>query len=326
MRFVVNLRHRWMGGLIAALTLCAGTAQAFQAEPNAAERARRPDRAGAITEIRQDTFTLDGRQGKTTVRIPASASVAGIQGAAASRSDLKVGTRIGVFGQEKNGVFEAARVVLMPSRATNSPAEAAVRPTVEHGVIFPVITVDTTGAPDLAGFAARAKAICETQYQPIAEYLKSDGYTPPVAFKMIFREMDGVAYAAGTEIHASAKFFRENPHDYGALVHEMTHVIQRYRGNNPGWLVEAVDDYVRFYRYEPVMNLPNARKDRVGDKPEAYRTGAQFLDWAQKKYDKNLVPQLNAAMREGRYKDDIFQEKTGKALDALWLEWKATLP
>ncbi len=327
-----NLRDLLTRSLVPMLVLIAGAAHAFQVAPNP-ERPNRPDRSGAITEIKGDVYSLEGRQGTITVSVPPAASVEGVRGASATRADLKVGARIGVFGADKDGAFVATRVVLMPARAAGAgrgtgaaPPRPAVQPIVEHGITYPVITIDTTGAPDMAGFAARAKAICEAQYAPIAEYLKSDGFTPPVAFKLIFREMDGVAYASGDEIHFSAKFFRANPQDYGAAVHEMTHIIQHYRGgNNPGWLVEAVDDYVRFYRYEPVTNLPKANPDRVGDEPEAYRVGAQFLDWSQTKYAKDLVPQLNAAMREGRYKDEIFQEKTGKTLKALWAEWKTSL-
>ena len=36
------------------------------------------------------------------------------------------------------------------------------------------------------------------------------------------------------------------------MIHETCHVVQRYRGRgNPGWLVEGVADYVRFFVYEP---------------------------------------------------------------------------
>lgn len=325
---LAHRKHRLTRTLVPVLVLIAGAAHAFQTAP-APDRPNRPDRSGAITEIQGEVYSLEGRQGTVSVRIPASATVEGLRGASASRADLKVGARIGVFGQDGDGAFVASRVVLMPARAggerrtAQTPADTG--PLVEHGVRIPVITVDTTGAPDMAAWAARAKSICEAEYEKIAEYLKSDGYTPPGAFKIIVREMDGVAYASGRELHFSAKFFRDNPQDYGAAVHEMTHIIQSYPGGNPGWLVEAVDDYVRFYRYEPVTNLPNANPDRVGDEPEAYRVGAQFLDWAQKTYVADLVPQLNAAMRQGRYKDDIFEEKTGKVLNALWAEWKASL-
>ncbi len=41
------------------------------------------------------------------------------------------------------------------------------------------------------------------------------------------------------------------------MVHETVHCVQRYRGRgNPGWLVEGVADYVRFFKYEPKKPAP----------------------------------------------------------------------
>ena len=45
-----------------------------------------------------------------------------------------------------------------------------------------------------------------------------------------------------------------------------------------------------------------------------------------KKYDKDLIRKLNAAMREGRYTDDIWKEVAGKTAEELGREWKDTLP
>jgi len=336
----MRLSHQLAPALVTLLVLpfAAHAFQAAPAAPNARTGAgqwagQRPDRFGAITEIKGDVYTLRGGNNTVTVTIPAALPVEGLQGAAASRADLKVGARIGVYGEEKAGAFVATRVRLMPKRGAGRgpgavvtpPVPVVIPPAAANGRVYPTITIDVSGAPDLLDFANRAKAICETQYHKISEYLKSDGFTPSRSFKFIFREMDGVAYASGNEIHFSAKFFRENPDDYGAAVHEMTHIIQAYKGNNPGWLVEALDDYVRFFRYEPYINVPRANPARVGDSPEPYRVGGEFLNWVQEKYVKDLVPQLNAAMREGRYSDEIWKEKTGKTVNALWAEWKASL-
>ena len=36
------------------------------------------------------------------------------------------------------------------------------------------------------------------------------------------------------------------------MVHETTHVVQAYRrGARPGWLVEGISDYIRFFKFEP---------------------------------------------------------------------------
>ena len=43
------------------------------------------------------------------------------------------------------------------------------------------------------------------------------------------------------------------------------------------------------------------------------------------KYDKDLIKELNAALREGRYSNEIWKERTGKTLDDLAAEWKKGL-
>jgi hypothetical protein len=45
-----------------------------------------------------------------------------------------------------------------------------------------------------------------------------------------------------------------------------------------------------------------------------------------KKYDKEIVRKLNAAMREGRYTEALWKEITGKSAEELGQEWKQTLP
>ncbi|NMC81349.1 MAG: hypothetical protein GYA63_00640 [Armatimonadetes bacterium] len=297
----------------------------------------RPDRSGTISAVKGDVFTLTSRRGDVTVTIPESASIERSPEGKASRADLKIDARIGVFGAEKeDGTFTATRVVLLPERAnatrrpeTYTPklsAEELAASAAKLEKNTPQITLDTTGAPDLAGFAGRAKAICEAYYPFITAYLHTEGFTPPTKFSQIYREMDGVAYTAGSECHFAAAWFRNRSDDYGAVVHEMVHVIQSYRGNNPGWLVEALDDYIRFYHFEPVIKALNFTADRVPNEPQAYQIGAQFLNWAQTKYDRNLVPDLNSAMRKSQYSDDIWKQKTNKTISELWSEWRSTLP
>jgi hypothetical protein len=41
--------------------------------------------------------------------------------------------------------------------------------------------------------------------------------------------------------------------------------------------------------------------------------------------DHEIVVKLNAAMREGRYSPELWQEYTGKTFDELWEEHRATL-
>ena len=187
------------------------------------------------------------------------------------------------------------------------------------------ITVDVTDAPEMKDWAEKAALACERAYPMICEQLRSDGYTPARQISMTLKSSyKGVAMAGGTRITGSVKYFKDHPDDLGAMVHETTHVVQRYRGRgNPSWLVEGLADYVRFFQYEPgkigPINAERAKYDA------SYRTTAAFLGYVVEKYDKTLILDLNRAMREGKYNEEIFKEKTGKTLKELGEEWKATL-
>lgn len=42
-------------------------------------------------------------------------------------------------------------------------------------------------------------------------------------------------------------------------------------------------------------------------------------------HDKEIVKKLNAAMRQGKYRADLWRELTGKSVDELWNEYVASL-
>jgi hypothetical protein len=120
------------------------------------------------------------------------------------------------------------------------------------------------------------------------------------------------------------KFFKDHPDDVGAMVHETAHVVQHYRGRgNPGWLVEGVADYVRFFKFEPGnLGRIDANRARYNS---SYRVTAAFLAYVTEKYDRELVLKLNKLMREGNYREEIFKDLTGKTVQELDEEWRETL-
>jgi Peptidase of plants and bacteria len=193
---------------------------------------------------------------------------------------------------------------------------------------YPIeFTVDVTDAPEMKEWADKVARLCEAWYPRLNEELKSEGYKPATQITMTLKSSyNGVAAAGGTRITGSVKFFKEHPNDLGAMIHETCHIIQRYQGRrnrNPGWLVEGVADYVRFFVYEPGKAGPvNRRRAHYND---SYRTTAAFLAYVSGKYDKELVLKLNKLMREGNYKEDVFKELTGKTPQELDEEWLASL-
>ncbi len=186
--------------------------------------------------------------------------------------------------------------------------------------------LDSKDAPEMLPWLKQAAEICERAYPMINHELASPGFKPAKVIHMALKSRyDGVAATSGDRIIGAVGFFKRNPGDFGAMVHETTHVVQHYQGNeNPGWLVEGVSDYVRFFKYEP-GHLGPIRKSRARY-DHGYRESAAFLAYLVKTYDSRIVLKLNAAMREGTYQDALFETITKKPLKTLGEEWLGSLP
>ena len=199
-------------------------------------------------------------------------------------------------------------------------------------------TFDTTIAPDLAPWVAeKLVPVVKEWYPKLVAMLPSEGYTSATNVTVRFRnDMGGTpASAGGNFINCNATWFAKelNREALGAVVHEMVHTVQNYglaRRNNPnatrtpGWIVEGIPDYIRWFLYEPQTkgaeitsrNLARAKYDA------SYRITGNFIDWVVRTYDKDIVPKLNAEARAGRYKEELWKDYTGKTLQELGDEWK----
>lgn len=199
-------------------------------------------------------------------------------------------------------------------------------------------TVETTDAPDLTEWAHQELIPVVQKWYPIlVKMLPSDGYTPPRTFSINFtNDYKGVAATIGNRVVCDPSWYRGNykREGLGSVVHELVHVIQQYgrarkpgATRAPGWLVEGLCDYIRWYLYEPESkgaeirsrNAANAKYDG------SYRVTGNFLNFVVNKYDKDLIKELNAAMREGRYTPEIWKTRTGKPVEELAEEWKKVL-
>jgi hypothetical protein len=190
---------------------------------------------------------------------------------------------------------------------------------------YPVEITVASEDPEMLAWITKAGKICEKQYDMINEELRSDGYKPRTQFPMTLKNnYRGVAATGRGQVNGSVSFFKAHPDDFGAMVHETVHIVQNYRGrSNPGWLVEGVADYIRFFKYEPGKIGPvNPTRWKYDG---AYRPSAHFLNYVTEKYDKDIVRKLNAAMREGDYKEELWELYTKKKVKELGEEWKSTL-
>ncbi|MDB6033679.1 MAG: basic secretory protein [Verrucomicrobiales bacterium] len=203
------------------------------------------------------------------------------------------------------------------------------------------VTIDSTAAPDLKDWAYAELAPVATNWYPkLVAMLPSEGYEAPKNITILFREGMGKvpASASGAKINCNIDWFRKNVKGEarGSVVHEMVHVVQQYAqfhrmnpngSRTPGWLVEGIPDYIRWYLYEPQTRGAEISKGRLAaaNYDSSYRVTGNFLNWVTEKYSSNMVQSLNAAARQGKYSEDIWKEKTGKTVQELGGEWKQAL-
>lgn len=209
----------------------------------------------------------------------------------------------------------------------------------DHGAYR--FTVDATAAPDLEDWVRNElQPVVQTWYPKLVAMLPSEGFTARNELTLVFREdMGGTpASAGGGRINLNSQWFRTElrREARGAVVHEMVHVVQDYgrarrlnrnATRTPGWLVEGIADYIRWFLYEPetkgaeitARNLARARYDA------SYRITGNFLNWVTQRYDPNLVKNLNALARDGKYTEEAWEEATGKTLPELGDEWREEL-
>ena len=202
------------------------------------------------------------------------------------------------------------------------------------------ITIDTTETPDLTEWAHKELSPVVRQWYPkIVKMLPSKDYQAPTRVSITFSpRMRGVAATSGTRVRCGPGWFRRNLQGEakGAVVHELVHVVQQYgraRRTNPnatrtpGWLVEGIADYIRWFLYEPETrgaevtnrNISRARYDA------SYRITGNFLNWVTETYDHDIARKLNAAARQGKYNEDLWKTYTGHTVQELGDEWKQSL-
>jgi Peptidase of plants and bacteria len=132
--------------------------------------------------------------------------------------------------------------------------------------------------------------------------------------------LKGVAYAEPDKnlIVGATKYYREHPNDVGSMIHEMVHIVQRYPGGCPGWFVEGMADFIRYFQYEPDRKPGKPGENNNYD--QGYGVSAYFLNHINQTVSKGpeAIKQSHTACRNGNYRDAIWTEITGRNLDALW--------
>lgn len=283
---------------------------------------------------------------------PRSGSGGGQHGVSISDTD-------GILGKYRYLLFDISRteatdafgntfyseIDVIEEGATNVVAEVAVAPfTFKSADGYCEFSVDTARSPELTEWVAgRLSPVLAEWFPKIVAMLPSEGFSAPKRIAIVIRPGDGVAAASGTRITANATWLaRElNGEAIGALLHEVVHVVQQYGGGRrgssgaqrpPGWLVEGIPDYIRFFKYEPQNHGADliwleGRRNQVLNYDGMYRISANFLNYVVEHYGKTneIIAQVNAACRQGNYTDERWRELTGKTLGELNEEWKSSV-
>lgn len=194
-----------------------------------------------------------------------------------------------------------------------------------HPVEFTVVCDD---APQLREWTEAAARLCEQWYDALHAALGADGMTSADRVTLtLSKDYQGVAQAGGGQILGSVAWFAAHPDDQGALIHETVHIVQDYTNYGtpraPAWLVEGLDDYIRFFVYEPGKAGPVPPQQARYD--ASYRITATFLDYLVRTYDKDLVAKLDRELRQGTYRPAFFRRVTGKSAAALNDDWRRSL-
>ena len=326
------------GPQVYTLFASAGTADGFNAEPKGGTD---PVSCGWDLVASVDTRPADGRGGGQY-----GVSIATPEGSIGSYRYLLFDISRTESEDPFGNTFYSEIDVVSPDVevSASAPDEEAPR----EDAVFEIapaegkyrVTFDTSGSPDLTDWARKDLAPVVAEWYPkIVDMLPGEDYEAPREFSITISDRArGVAATSGSRIRCAGAWFRRNLEGEakGAVVHELVHVVQRYgRARRrspdavrpPGWLVGGIADHIRWFLYEPESrgaeitrrSLERARYDA------SYRVSANFLDWVTRKHDSELVKKLNAACREGNYREGLWKELTGHTVEELAEAWKADL-
>ena len=153
--------------------------------------------------------------------------------------------------------------------------------------------------------------------------------------------MSNPAATGGTRIMCSTKWYEAEPQGRGrrgggardgarrAAVRRRPPPQPAAAGNpatrNPGWLTEGIPDYIRWFKYEPQTHGADIRNPAPAKYDASYRVIGQLPQLRHRPLRQGPRQKLNAAMRQGKYSEDLWKEYTGKTAPELAEEWKQSL-
>ncbi len=218
-------------------------------------------------------------------------------------------------------------VALLPIVGTTSDLDRHIYPLARQ-LETPPVVLDVAEFPESKAWGEAAKALVEKWFPIVTSMLSTQDYKVPEQIRIrILPTANAPAFASGSTITINGKWITDRPDDLGMVIHELVHVVQQYprNANKPGWLVEGIADYIRWWRYEPEAPRPRIVYEKAKH-TDSYRTTAYFLAWVSRRYDMRLVPALDLALRKAEDPMPVFAKLTGKQVEDLWKEFIASRP
>ncbi len=190
------------------------------------------------------------------------------------------------------------------------------------------VEIDTTEAPDAQTWAERAKRRVEYWYPRVVEMLDGEeglaNIPDDFKIRLVFKPMDGVAYAAGREITVSSRYIKARPNDFGLVIHETTHVAQAYPRVREVWAMEGMTDWIRYFVTEP-RSRNSWRVDPARSKyTDSYGVTATFFEWLVENKDPEFIKKIHNVFRSRRSVEKFVVEEYGKTCQELWNEFIAS--
>ena len=184
------------------------------------------------------------------------------------------------------------------------------------------IHLDASEVPEQQVWAEEGQRILAAWHPRIVNLLSSGDFTAPTTLSLeLKRSEKGIAASSGTKIVVFSNWIEKRPEDFGLLVHELVHVIQRYPRKEPEWVTEGIADYIRWAIYEGMGQTGFHVPQAPDGYKEGYQAAAGFLLWLETHDAPGIVRRLNTAMRSSSYTDAVFADMTGRDLGTLWTEY-----
>ena len=187
-----------------------------------------------------------------------------------------------------------------------------------------------THAADTEHFGARARQLGNEAYPKIVELLDERSRHVPRRFSIVLRPLKSLNTAetpAGKRtIFVNSDYLATNSmsHFDNVLVHEMTHLLQRYPTNAPPYWAEGLADYVR-YKLGFTNGVEGPQCSALYPHyTSGYQCAGAFLLYVDANYGTEVVRRLHRDLGGNCYSDGLFAAMTGKGLQELWSGFQGT--